>query len=79
VTVTTIIVAVALALIIVVVVRLWRGSVGRRQLKEHHRFEAAAAMTSRWARDPSSAPRPVLEKAAQRRDEATDGGPAASD
>jgi Flp pilus assembly protein TadB len=79
VTVTAIVVAVAAALIIVVVVRLWRGSVERRQLKEHRRFEAAAAMTSRWARDTSSAPRPVLDMAAQRRDEATDGGPADSD
>ena len=41
--------------------------VGRGQVnRDADRFAAARAMTSRWAEDPTSAPKPVLEIARQR-------------
>jgi hypothetical protein len=63
----TVTVVVATVVVACAVMALWsRSGGGRNVARDVDRFAAARAMTSRWADDPTSAPKPVLDMATQR-------------
>ena len=69
---------VAVAMVAAVTIWAWRRPYGATA--DLQRFNAARAMTTRWAEDPASAPQPVREMAARlclRNSEVDEGGASA--